>query len=89
MRLDKYLQVSRLIKRRELAKNACLDARVSLNGREAKGGTRVKVGDRITLSSGGRFLVVEVVAVKDKVKTTEAGELYRVLEDGRGREQPG
>ncbi len=83
------MQVSRLIKRRELAKQACAQAKVILNGREAKGGVQVKLGDRIDLSLGGRILVVQVVEIRERAKADEARNLYRVLEDGRLDESPG
>ena len=60
MRLDKYLKVSRLIKRRTVANEACDNARISVNGRPAKASYDVKVGDKIEISMGGRTVAVEV-----------------------------
>jgi len=80
MRLDKYLKVSRLIKRRTVAKEACDAGRISLNGREAKAGAEVKVGDILELKLGNRRLKVEITAVEENVPAGEAATLYRVLE---------
>ena len=63
MRLDKYLKVSRLIKRRTVANEACDNARISVNGRPAKASYDVKVGDKISIEFGARTLTVEVLAV--------------------------
>ena len=77
MRLDKWLKVSRLIKRRTVANEACDNARVTANGRPVKASYDVKVGDRITLSFGQRTLTVEVVSVQETVKQADAVTLYR------------
>ena len=68
MRLDKYLKVSRLIKRRTVANEACDGERVSVNGRQVKAGYQVKVGDIIEIAFGQRSLKVEVLAVSETVK---------------------
>ncbi|OAT80676.1 RNA-binding S4 domain-containing protein [Desulfotomaculum copahuensis] len=81
MRLDKFLKVSRLIKRRTLAKEACDRGRVGLNGRVAGAGAVVKPGDVITLSLGRRQLKVEILLVAENVPSQRAPEMYRVLED--------
>ncbi|MDA8065102.1 MAG: S4 domain-containing protein [Thermaerobacter sp.] len=83
MRLDKFLKVSRLIKRRTLAKEACTSGRIELNGRVAKAGSEVAPGDCLSLRFGGRRLVVEVVEVREAVPQAKAPELYRVLEESR------
>ena len=79
MRLDKYLKVSRLIKRRTVANEACDAGRVLINGNIAKAGTNVKVGDKITIQFGNKDVNVEVVAVEETVKKDEAKELYKYV----------
>ncbi len=79
MRLDKYLKVSRLIKRRTVANEACDAGRVLINGNVAKAGTNVKVGDRITVMFGNKEVNVEVIAVEETVKKEEAGSLYKYI----------
>lgn len=79
MRLDKYLKVSRLIKRRTVANEACDNGRISVNGRAAKAGYEVKVGDRIEISMGPRVLAVEVVQVADNVRKDDAGAMYKEI----------
>ena len=68
MRLDKYLKVSRLIKRRTVANEACDAGRVLINGNVAKAGTNVKVGDKITIQFGNKETNVEVTAVEETVR---------------------
>ncbi|MCR5283067.1 MAG: RNA-binding S4 domain-containing protein [Lachnospiraceae bacterium] len=80
MRLDKYLKVSRLIKRRTVANEACDAGRVMINGKEAKAGTAVKPGDQITISFGNRNVSVEVLSVTETVRKEQAKEMYRYLE---------
>ena len=79
MRLDKYLKVSRLIKRRTVANEACDAGRVSINGKPAKAGTDVKVGDVIEIRFGTREVKVEVTSVQETVKKEEAMEMYKDL----------
>ncbi|MBR4530048.1 MAG: RNA-binding S4 domain-containing protein [Lachnospiraceae bacterium] len=79
MRLDKYLKVSRLIKRRTIANEACDAGRVSLNGRPAKAGAEVKAGDTITIRFGEKEVSVEVLAVEDNVRKEAAAEMFRYL----------
>ena len=79
MRLDKYLKVSRLIKRRTVANEACSGGRGTVNGKTAKAGTNVKPGDEIRIQFGNREVAVEVLAVMDTVKKDQAAELYRYL----------
>ena len=79
MRLDKYLKVSRLIKRRTFANEACDAGRVTINGKVAKAGTEVKVGDIIEIGFGTRNVKVEVLDVLDTVRKEEAKELFRYL----------
>ena len=79
MRLDKYLKVSRLIKRRTVANEACDNARVTVNGRPAKASHDVKVGDVIRIAFGSRTLAVEVLAVAEAVKKDDAAAMYKEL----------
>ena len=77
MRLDKDLKVSRLIKRRTVANEACDNGRISVNGRVVKASYEVKVGDRIEIAMGTRTIAVEVVQVADNVRKDDAGAMYK------------
>ena len=77
MRLDKYLKVSRLIKRRTVANEACDNGRISVNGRVVKASYEVKEGDRIEIAMGSRTIAVEVVQVADNVRKDDAGAMYK------------
>ena len=77
MRLDKYLKVSRLIKRRTVANEACDNGRISVNGRVVKASSDVKVGDRIEIALGARTLAVEVLLVAETVKKDDAAAMYK------------
>ena len=79
MRLDKYLKVSRLIKRRTMANEACDSGLVSVNGRPARASHEVKEGDQITLRLGAREVTVEVLSVQETVRQADAAALYRQL----------
>ena len=79
MRLDKYLKVSRLIKRRTMANEACDGDRVSVNGREAKASYQVKPGDVIEIAFGNRRLRVEVTDISENVKKADAAAMYREI----------
>ena len=79
MRLDKFLKVSRLIKRRTVANEACDAGRVTVNGQVAKASVKVKVGDVIEIQFGTNSVKVEVLDVQETVKKDEAKELYRYL----------
>ena len=79
MRLDKFLKVSRLIKRRTLANDAFDSDHVSLNGRPAKASCDVKVGDVIEIQFGSKSVKVEVLDVQETVRKDDAKELYRYL----------
>ena len=76
MRLDKYLKVSRLIKRRTVANEACDNERVTVNGRVARASYDVKVGDVITIRFGQKALSVEVLSVADNVGKADAAAMY-------------
>lgn len=80
MRLDKFLKVSRIIKRRTVAKDFAESERVLINGRLAKPSSEVKKGDIITLKTGDKQLTFEVLDVKENVRANEAKNLYRVIE---------
>ena len=79
MRLDKYLKVSRLIKRRTVANEACDNARVNVNGRPAKASYDVKTGDILEIQFGARTLRVEVLQVADNVRKDDAAAMYREI----------
>ncbi len=79
MRLDKYLKVSRLIKRRTVANEACDNGRISVNGKVAKASYEVKPGDRIEITLGTRTVAVEVVQVADNVRKDDAGAMYKEI----------
>ena len=78
MRIDKYLKVSRLIKRRTIANEACEQGRVSINGKPAKPGSEVKVGDGIEIQFGNSIIRVEVTSISEHITKTEAKEMYIV-----------
>lgn len=79
MRLDKYLKVSRLIKRRTVANEACDNGRIQVNGRVAKAGLEVKPGDVLEISMGTRTVRVEVLSVAESVRKDDAAAMYREL----------
>lgn len=79
MRLDKYLKVSRLMKRRTVANEACDGGRVMVNGKTAKASVNVKAGDTIEIQFGNKTTKVEVLSVAETVKKEEAKDLYRFL----------
>ena len=79
MRLDKFLKVSRLIKRRTVANEACDAGRVLVNDRPAKASAQVKAGDVLEIQFGSKSVRVEVLYVQETVKKEEAQELYRYL----------
>lgn len=81
MRLDKFLKVSRIIKRRTVANDACDASHVSVNGRPAKASYDVKVGDEIAVSFGARTLRVRVLSVKEVVKKEDAAGLYEIVSE--------
>ncbi|AVM42913.1 RNA-binding S4 domain-containing protein [Fastidiosipila sanguinis] len=79
MRLDKFLKVSRLFKRRTVAAEACDRGRVQVNSRPAKSGSKVKVGDEITINFNQRIITVKVLELKEHVTKDEASELYELI----------
>jgi ribosomal 50S subunit-recycling heat shock protein len=80
MRLDKFLKISRIIKRRTVAKDFAENERVMVNGRIAKPSTEVKKGDVLTLRIGDRETVFEIIDIKENLKASEAKNLYRIVE---------
>ncbi len=79
MRLDKYLKVSRLIKRRTVANEACDNSRVSVNGKPAKASYDVKEGDIVEISFGERSVKVRVLDIKEHTLKSDASSLYEVI----------
>lgn len=79
MRLDKYLKVSRLIKRRTIAQEACDAGRVMVNGKVAKSSTKVKVGDVIEIEFGNKSVKVRVLDIQDTTKKEEAKDLFEYI----------
>ena len=80
MRLDKFLKVSRIIKRRTVANDACDTDKIFVNGRQAKASYQVKVGDIIEVAFGNRVLKVEVMNVTENAKKDEAAAMYKELQ---------
>ncbi|MCL2166645.1 MAG: RNA-binding S4 domain-containing protein [Clostridiales bacterium] len=80
MRLDKYLKVSRLIKRRTVAKDMVNAGRVMINGKVAKPGNEVKVGDQLEIGFGQRQVRAKITDIKETVRADEAASLYQLLE---------
>ncbi|GFN35210.1 RNA-binding S4 domain-containing protein [Tepidimicrobium xylanilyticum] len=80
MRIDKFLKNARIIKRRTVAKEACEGGRVLLNGKMAKPGDQVKIGDIVEINFGTGAMKIEVLEVKDNVKKDEAEKLYRTID---------
>ena len=81
MRIDKFLKVSRILKRRTVSADACKAGKVEANGREVKPSYTVKVGDVIVLKYSGGSVKFEIVDVKETVKKDEAASLYRIISD--------
>ena len=79
MRIDKFLKVSRIIKRRTVAQEACEGGKVTINGKVAKPASEVKEGDIVVLQFGQRSVTVEILDVKDTVKKDDASLLYRQI----------
>ena len=79
MRLDKYLKVSRIIKRRTVANEACEQGLVSINGKVAKPSAELKIGDEIEVRYGSRTTRFRVLSLEESVRKNEAAEMYEVL----------
>jgi ribosomal 50S subunit-recycling heat shock protein len=83
MRLDKFLKVSRIIKRRTLAKEICDQGRVDLNGRTAKASASVTPGDHLLLTFGTKRVLAEVLLLAEHAKKDQAADMYRILSEER------
>lgn len=83
MRLDKYLKVSRIIKRRALAKEVADAGRILVNDREAKSSTTLKAGDVVEIKYGNKVFVFEVLQLLDSTKKDDAKAMYRIIEETR------
>lgn len=81
MRLDKFLKVSRILKRRTVAQEACTAGRVDVNGRPAKPGCQLKVGDLVCVHFASAKLTFKVKMLKESVKKDEASEMYEIIAD--------
>jgi len=79
MRIDKFLKISRILKRRTVAQDACNGGKIGVNGKVVKPSYNLKVGDQITITLGANSLSVRVLALKDTVKKEEVGLLYEVI----------
>ena len=83
MRLDKFLKVSRLIKRRTVANEACDSQRISVNGKNAKASYDVKVGDLITVAFGTKSVTVKVLEIKETTKKSESMGMYEIVSESQ------
>jgi len=81
MRLDKFLKVSRLVKRRTLAKEVCDQGRVTVNGKTAKAGTTIAVGDEITIRFGQKAVTARVEMIKENVKKEESASMFTIVKE--------
>lgn len=81
MRLDKFLKVSRLIKRRTLAKEVADQGRITINGKVAKASTDVNAGDELTIRFGQKIVTVRVEEIKENVRKEEAGKMYTIIKE--------
>ncbi len=81
MRLDKFLKVSRIIKRRTVANEACDNGRVQINDRPAKAGTQLKLGDKVTLFFGDKTFSFKVLSLEENVKKQDTTSMYEVIVD--------
>ncbi len=79
MRIDKFLKVSRVIKRRTLANEACESGKVKINGKTAKPSTEVKIGDVIEIGFGNKSTKIEVVSITENVSKADAAQLIRII----------
>lgn len=81
MRLDKYLKVTRIIKRRTVSKDIISFGQVSINNKKAKPSTNVDIGDMITLQLGNRLITIEVLSINEKTKKEEVLSLYKIVDE--------
>ena len=89
MRLDKFLKVSRIIKRRTLAKEVADQGRIQINGKEAKASSIVKAGDELTIRLGQRVITARVDRIQETSRKEEAAEMYTILKEERLSMQAG
>lgn len=87
MRLDKFLKVSRLVKRRTMAKEVCDQGRVELNGRPGKSSSTVKVGDNLAIRYGNRLVTVQIERIVDTTKKDEAATMYTLVSEERLKQE--
>ncbi|RDU34792.1 RNA-binding S4 domain-containing protein [Neobacillus piezotolerans] len=87
MRLDKYLKVSRIIKRRTLAKEVSDQGRILVNGTQAKASTTVKVGDELTIRFGQRIVTARVDRIQETSRKDEAAEMYTILKEEKAQSE--
>ena len=83
MRLDKYLKVSRIIKRRTVAKEVCDAGRITINGRTAKAGSEVNVGDKLVITFGTKVLEAEILVVAENARVEQAASMYKNTKETR------
>jgi len=81
MRLDKFLKISRLIKRRTLAKEVAGQGRIQINGNQAKASADVALGDTLSIRFGQKQLTIEITSLRENVKKDEASSLYKVISE--------
>ncbi|MGN0659913.1 MAG: RNA-binding S4 domain-containing protein [Emergencia sp.] len=81
MRIDKFLKNSRLIKRRTVAKDACDQERVQINGKTAKAGSEVKVGDEIHIEFGNSSITAKVMKLTESCRKEDAADMYQIIEE--------
>ncbi|MCJ7843031.1 RNA-binding S4 domain-containing protein [Lederbergia sp. NSJ-179] len=81
MRLDKFLKVSRLIKRRTLAKEVADKGRILINGQQAKAGSNVKVGDELEIHFGQKLVTIEVTELQESTKKEDAASMYKTIKE--------
>ncbi|MCL2676057.1 MAG: RNA-binding S4 domain-containing protein [Firmicutes bacterium] len=82
MRVDKFLKVSRLLKRRSVAKSAADSGRVLINGREVKPGHKLKIGDAVTIVFGDGELKFRVLLLNERAQKADAAEMYEIIDEG-------
>ena len=83
MRLDKFLEVSRLIKRRTLAKEVAVQGRIEINGKVAKASSTVKVGDELAIRFGQKIVTARIEAISENAKKEEAAKMFTILKEER------
>ncbi len=88
MRLDKYLKVSRIIKRRTVAKEVADKGRIQVNDQVAKSSTDIKVGDVLKIFFGNKTVEIEVLQIQDSTKKDDAKEMYRILKETKENSFP-